>query len=129
MASVSSSPRTVEEIFKDYSARRTGIIRALTYDVDEIYGMCDPEIKELLSIVLRDLHLSTTVVRQEGLAAVFWKCLINDMCSEYWCSSDTYVICIEDGVAIPTTQITLGYGGEVRIRMQLFNNKFYFKKV
>lgn len=31
MASVSSSPRTVEEIFKDFSARRGGIIRALTY--------------------------------------------------------------------------------------------------
>lgn len=30
MASVSSSPRTVEEIFKDYSARRGGIVRALT---------------------------------------------------------------------------------------------------
>lgn len=31
MASISSSPRTVEEIFKDYSGRRTGIVRALTY--------------------------------------------------------------------------------------------------
>lgn len=31
MASISSSPRTVEEIFKDYNARRTGIVRALTY--------------------------------------------------------------------------------------------------
>lgn len=31
MASVSSNPRTVEEIFKDFSGRRNGIIRALTY--------------------------------------------------------------------------------------------------
>lgn len=31
MASISSSPRTVEEIFKDYSGRRAGIVRALTY--------------------------------------------------------------------------------------------------
>ena len=31
MASITSSPRTVEEIFKDYSARRIAIIRALTY--------------------------------------------------------------------------------------------------
>lgn len=30
MASISSSPRSVEEIFKDYSARRVGILRALT---------------------------------------------------------------------------------------------------
>lgn len=28
---MASSPRTVEEIFKDYSARRTGVIRALTH--------------------------------------------------------------------------------------------------
>ncbi|KAF5476271.1 hypothetical protein F2P56_008002 [Juglans regia] len=38
----SSSPRTVEEIFKDYSARRVGLLRALTHDVDEFYGFCDP---------------------------------------------------------------------------------------
>ncbi|KAG8374414.1 hypothetical protein BUALT_Bualt11G0129300 [Buddleja alternifolia] len=47
MASVSSSPRTVEEIFKDYSARRAGIVRALTYDVDEFYALCDPEKENL----------------------------------------------------------------------------------
>lgn len=28
---MASSPRTVEEIFKDYSARRAGVVRALTY--------------------------------------------------------------------------------------------------
>ncbi|KAI3525761.1 hypothetical protein L1887_04824 [Cichorium endivia] len=43
MASISSNPRTVEEIFKDYSGRRGGIVRALTHDVDEFYGICDPE--------------------------------------------------------------------------------------
>ncbi|XP_075502390.1 PHD finger protein ALFIN-LIKE 2-like [Primulina tabacum] len=47
MAAVSLSPRTVEEIFKDYSARRSGIVRALTYDVDEFYGLCDPEKENL----------------------------------------------------------------------------------
>lgn len=31
MAAITSSPRTVEEIFKDYSARRSGIVRALTF--------------------------------------------------------------------------------------------------
>ncbi|KZV14613.1 PHD finger protein ALFIN-LIKE 1 [Dorcoceras hygrometricum] len=47
MASVSSAARTVEEIFKDYSARRAGILRALIYDVDEFYGICDPEKENL----------------------------------------------------------------------------------
>uniref|UniRef100_A0A5B7ADE6 PHD finger protein ALFIN-LIKE n=1 Tax=Davidia involucrata TaxID=16924 RepID=A0A5B7ADE6_DAVIN len=47
MASVSSSPRTVEEIFKDYGGRRAGIVRALTDDVDEFYGLCDPEKENL----------------------------------------------------------------------------------
>ncbi|CAH9101049.1 unnamed protein product [Cuscuta epithymum] len=47
MASISSSPRTVEEIFKDFSARRAGIVRALTHDVDEFYGLCDPEKENL----------------------------------------------------------------------------------
>nr|KAJ0228465.1 hypothetical protein LSAT_V11C100002950 [Lactuca sativa] len=31
MASISSSPRTVEEIFKDYSGCHVGIVRALTH--------------------------------------------------------------------------------------------------
>ncbi|XP_058074992.1 PHD finger protein ALFIN-LIKE 2-like [Magnolia sinica] len=39
---MASNPRTVEEIYKDYSSRRAGIIRALTYDVDEFYALCDP---------------------------------------------------------------------------------------
>ncbi|XP_031485529.1 PHD finger protein ALFIN-LIKE 1-like [Nymphaea colorata] len=47
MASVSSNPRSVEEIFKDYSGRRSGIIRALTYDVDEFYSLCDPDKENL----------------------------------------------------------------------------------
>ncbi|ERN05231.1 hypothetical protein AMTR_s00007p00077270 [Amborella trichopoda] len=43
MATISSNPRTVEEVFKDYSGRRSGIIQALTTDVDEFYSLCDPE--------------------------------------------------------------------------------------
>ncbi|TKY63504.1 PHD finger protein ALFIN 3 [Spatholobus suberectus] len=42
---MASTPRTVEEIFKDYSARRTAIVRALSQDVDEFYGLCDPDVK------------------------------------------------------------------------------------
>ncbi|THU60546.1 hypothetical protein C4D60_Mb07t13920 [Musa balbisiana] len=44
---ISSAPRTVEEIFKDYSSRRAGIVRALTHDVDEFYAQCDPEKENL----------------------------------------------------------------------------------
>jgi hypothetical protein len=29
-ASISSNPRSVEEIYKDFSARRAGLVRALT---------------------------------------------------------------------------------------------------
>lgn len=47
MAPISSPPRTVEDIFKDYSGRRNGIIRALTHDVDEFYALCDPEKENL----------------------------------------------------------------------------------
>ncbi|CAI0415910.1 unnamed protein product [Linum tenue] len=47
MASISSSPRTVEEIFKDYTARRAGLVRALTFDVDNFYSQCDPEKENL----------------------------------------------------------------------------------
>ncbi|KAK8994423.1 hypothetical protein V6N11_045515 [Hibiscus sabdariffa] len=43
----SSSPRTVEEIFKDYSARRSGLVRALTYDVDDFYSQCGPDKENL----------------------------------------------------------------------------------
>ncbi|KAL6128094.1 hypothetical protein ACLB2K_071451 [Fragaria x ananassa] len=43
----SSPPRSVEEIFKDYAARRSGIVRALTNDVDEFYALCDPEKENL----------------------------------------------------------------------------------
>jgi hypothetical protein len=33
MASILTSPRTVEEIFKDYSARRSALVRALTIGI------------------------------------------------------------------------------------------------
>ncbi|WMV33451.1 hypothetical protein MTR67_026836 [Solanum verrucosum] len=41
--SSSHSPRTVEEIFKDFSARHAAVLRALTSDVEEFYSQCDPE--------------------------------------------------------------------------------------
>lgn len=36
-------PRTVEGVFKDFLGRRTGIIKALTTEVEEFYLQCDPE--------------------------------------------------------------------------------------
>ncbi|KAB5520012.1 hypothetical protein DKX38_024331 [Salix brachista] len=44
---MASSARTVEEIFKDFSARRAAVVRALTYDVDSFYGLCDPDKENL----------------------------------------------------------------------------------
>ncbi|XP_062187080.1 PHD finger protein ALFIN-LIKE 2-like [Phragmites australis] len=46
-APVSSAPRTVEDIYKDFNARRAGLVRALTSDVEEFYGLCDPEKENL----------------------------------------------------------------------------------
>ncbi|KAF8731818.1 hypothetical protein HU200_015757 [Digitaria exilis] len=46
-APVSSAPRTVGEIYRDYTARRAGLVRALTSDVEEFYAFCDPEKENL----------------------------------------------------------------------------------
>ncbi|XP_020206626.1 PHD finger protein ALFIN-LIKE 2-like [Cajanus cajan] len=40
-------PRTVEEIFIDYRARRTALVNALTRDADEFYSLCDPGMDNL----------------------------------------------------------------------------------
>lgn len=41
------NPRTVEDVFKDFSGRREGMLRALTTQVDEFYRQCDPEKENL----------------------------------------------------------------------------------
>ncbi|KAL8515728.1 hypothetical protein ACS0TY_014419 [Phlomoides rotata] len=82
------------------------------------------EIKELLSIVLRDLRFSTAVVHQEGLAAVFGNGL-STACVVNIGAQVTSVICIEDGVALPTTQITLRYGGEDISRCLLWTQRHH----
>ncbi|KAJ3706303.1 hypothetical protein LUZ61_010008 [Rhynchospora tenuis] len=69
------------------------------------------EIKEMLSIVLRDLRFSTAVVHQEGLAAAFGNGL-STACVVNIGAQVTSVICVEDGVAIPATTLTLPFGGE-----------------
>ncbi|KAG5554433.1 hypothetical protein RHGRI_012083 [Rhododendron griersonianum] len=52
------------------------------------------EIKEMLSIILRDLHFSSAVVHQEGLAAVFGNGL-STACAVNIGAQVTSVICIE----------------------------------
>ncbi|KAM7488285.1 hypothetical protein LguiB_025769 [Lonicera macranthoides] len=82
------------------------------------------EIKEILSIVLRDLRFSSAVVHQEGLAAVFGNGL-STACIVNMGAQMTSVICIEDGVALPSTQITLRYGGEDISRCLLWTQRHH----
>ncbi|XP_073004406.1 PHD finger protein ALFIN-LIKE 8-like isoform X2 [Typha latifolia] len=41
------NPRTPEEVFRDFRARRAGMIKALTTDVEKFYQQCDPEKENL----------------------------------------------------------------------------------
>ncbi|XP_058211952.1 actin-related protein 9 isoform X1 [Rhododendron vialii] len=82
------------------------------------------EIKEMLSIILRDLHFSSAVVHQEGLAAVFGNGL-STACAVNIGAQVTSVICIEDGVALPTTQMTLRFGGEDISRCLLWTQRHH----
>ncbi|KAJ3673067.1 hypothetical protein LUZ60_006441 [Juncus effusus] len=36
-------PKTVEEVFRDFKGRRTGLIKALTTDVEKFFQNCDPD--------------------------------------------------------------------------------------
>ncbi|XP_009803147.1 actin-related protein 9 isoform X1 [Nicotiana sylvestris] len=82
------------------------------------------EIKEMLSIVLRDLSFSSAVVHQEGLAAVFGNGL-STACIVNIGAQVTSVICVEDGVTIPTTQISLRFGGEDISRCLLWTQRHH----
>lgn len=41
------APRTVEDVFDNFSARRDGLIKALTTDVEDFYAQCDPDKENL----------------------------------------------------------------------------------
>ncbi|KAL8142789.1 hypothetical protein V2J09_015821 [Rumex salicifolius] len=82
------------------------------------------EIKELLSIILRDLHFSSAVVHQEGLAAVFGNGL-STACVVNMGAQATSVVCIEDGVALPGTGFTLSFGGEDISRCLLWTQRHH----
>ncbi|KAL6145519.1 hypothetical protein ACLB2K_056205 [Fragaria x ananassa] len=43
-AGAAYNARTVEEVFRDFKGRRTGLIKALTTDAEEFHQQCDPEI-------------------------------------------------------------------------------------
>ncbi|KAG9457089.1 hypothetical protein H6P81_001597 [Aristolochia fimbriata] len=47
MDGASYTPRTVEDIFKDFRGRRNGMIKALTTDVQKFFEQCDPEKENL----------------------------------------------------------------------------------
>lgn len=82
------------------------------------------EIKEVLSIVLRDLQFSSAVVHQEGLAAAFGNGL-STACIVNIGAQVTSVICIEDGVALPTSEKTLPFGGEDISRCLLWTQRHH----
>ncbi|TMW88728.1 hypothetical protein EJD97_018189 [Solanum chilense] len=82
------------------------------------------EIKEMLSIVLRDLRFGSAVVHQEGLAAVFGNGL-STACIVNMGAQVTSVICVEDGVVLPTTQISLRFGGEDISRCLLWTQRHH----
>ncbi|GKV18994.1 hypothetical protein SLEP1_g29295 [Rubroshorea leprosula] len=82
------------------------------------------EIKEILSILLRDLHFSSAVVHQEGLAAVFGNGL-STACVVNIGAQATSVICIEDGMALPNTEKTLPFGGEDISRCLLWTQRHH----
>ncbi|KAI3805697.1 hypothetical protein L1987_28295 [Smallanthus sonchifolius] len=41
------NPRTIEEVFRDYKGRRSGMIKALTTDVEDFFKQCDPDKENL----------------------------------------------------------------------------------
>lgn len=82
------------------------------------------EIKEMLTLVLRDLRFSSAVVHQEGLAAVFGNGL-STACVVNVGAQVTSVICVEDGVALPTTEKTLPFGGEDISRCLLWTQRHH----
>ncbi|XP_057527724.1 actin-related protein 9 isoform X3 [Amaranthus tricolor] len=82
------------------------------------------EIKELLSIVLGDLRLGVAVVLQEALATVFGNGL-STACVVNIGAQVTSVICVEDGVVLPATGITLSFGGEDISRCLLWTQRHH----
>lgn len=69
------------------------------------------EMKEMLSVVLRDLQFNSAVIHQESLSATFGNG-VSTSCVVNIGAQVASVLCIEDGVAVPATGVTLPFGGE-----------------
>ncbi|KAJ7979905.1 actin-related protein 9 [Quillaja saponaria] len=82
------------------------------------------EIKEMLSITLRELRFGSAVVHQEGLAAVFGNGL-STSCVVNMGAQVTSIICVEDGAALPITVKTLPFGGEDISRCLLWTQRHH----
>ncbi|KAJ0232382.1 PHD finger protein ALFIN-LIKE 4 [Hirschfeldia incana] len=59
------NPRTVEEVFRDFKGRRNGMIKALTTDVREFRGLCDPEKENLCLYGLPNEHWEVNLPAEE----------------------------------------------------------------
>ncbi|KAL0684640.1 hypothetical protein Bca4012_051488 [Brassica carinata] len=82
------------------------------------------EIKELLTIVLRDLCFSSAVVHQEGLSTIFGNGL-STACIVNMGAQTSAVVCIEDGVSLPNTEKILPFGGDDICRCLLWIQRHY----
>ncbi|CAN8232615.1 unnamed protein product, partial [Cochlearia groenlandica] len=82
------------------------------------------EIKEMLTIVLRDLRFNSAVVHQEGLAAIFGNGL-STACIVNLGAQTSTVVCVEDGVSLPNTEKILPFGGEDISRCLLWIQRHY----
>uniref|UniRef100_A0A1D1Y848 Actin-related protein 9 n=1 Tax=Anthurium amnicola TaxID=1678845 RepID=A0A1D1Y848_9ARAE len=82
------------------------------------------EIREMLSIVLRDLRFNSAAVHQEGFAATCGNGLAT-ACVVNLGAQVTSVVCVEDGVVIPCTSITLPFGGEDISRCLLWIQQYH----
>ncbi|PQM40974.1 actin-related protein 9 [Prunus yedoensis var. nudiflora] len=80
--------------------------------------------KGIVVYSLADLRFSSAVVHQEGLAAAFGNGL-STACVVKMGAQVTSVICIEDGVALPTTEKTLPFGGEDISRCFLWTQRHH----
>ncbi|CAA7390814.1 unnamed protein product [Spirodela intermedia] len=82
------------------------------------------EIREMLSVVLRDLKFNSAAVHQEGFAATCGNGLAT-ACVVNLGAQVTSVICVEDGVAMPSTSVIVPYGGEDISRCLLWVQRYH----
>ncbi|KAJ7532505.1 hypothetical protein O6H91_13G007000 [Diphasiastrum complanatum] len=82
------------------------------------------EVKELFSVVLKDLQFRSAVVHQECVAATFGNG-IPSACVVHLGAQITSITCVEDGVAIPNSRLVFPFGGEDIARCFLWVQRQY----